>query len=446
MLLRPRALAAFAVCVAAAASSASEYETELERNARAAAPASARQDPFDGAAELSRAELVAAALARNPKLRAAHAGWRAALARYPQSTALDDPMLGYTAAPASFGANDLQAGQRVELSQRFPFPGKRGLRGDRALAQAGAAGEEFAAAGSALASEASALFDDYWYATRALERNAEQTRLVAALQRAAEARIAAGLASAAQPLAAEVELARLEHDAVMLETERRVAVAAMNRLLARDPALELPPPPREHDAPREPTPDEAARVERALALRPDARAAARRVRAAEVEVALARRESWPDFRVTGAWDGFWEEDELQPMLGVSIDVPLALGRRSAARDEAQAELLRARLEASALEAEVRFEAQSAALRVAEQRHLVRLLEERRVPAARQRLAAAHAGLESGTAGFAEVIEAARDALDADLAHAEALANLGRRLADLERATGHGGVLAQGEVR
>jgi outer membrane protein TolC len=355
-------------------------------------------------------------------------------------------MLGYVAAPASFRDSDVQAGQRVELSQRLPFPGKRGLRGERALAEAGAAGEEFAAAGSALAAEASALYDDYWFATRALERNAEQQRLVAALQRAAEARIAAGLASAAQPLAAEVELARLEHDAVMLETERRVAVAAVNRLLVRDPGLELPPPVREHDAPREATPDEAARVERALELRPDARAAARRVRAAEAQVALARRESWPDFRVTGAWDGFWEEDELQPTLGVSVDVPLALGRRSAARDEAQAELLRARLEASALDAQVRFEVQSAALRVAEQRHLVRLLEARRVPAARQRLAAVRAGLAAGTVGFGELIEAARDALDADLAHEEALANLGRRLADLDRATGHGDVLAQGELR
>lgn len=127
-------------------------------------------------------------------------------------------------------------------------------------------------------------------------------------------------------------------------------------------------------------------------------------------------------------------------------MPLRLGRRSAALDEARAELARAELAASALEADVRFEVRSAALRVAEQRHLLRLIEERRLPAARSALAAARAGLESGTVSFAQVVTATRSALDAELAHAEATANLGRRRAELDRARGSAAALPAGESR
>src|SRR4030095_6068217 len=98
-----------------------ELEDAWERSAPAPA---ATDDPFAGHATLERPALIAAVLARNPSIAAARWAWRAALARYPQETALDDPVLGYTLAPASIGSSSVDIGQRVELSQALPFPGK----------------------------------------------------------------------------------------------------------------------------------------------------------------------------------------------------------------------------------------------------------------------------------------------------------------------------------
>src|SRR5690349_17228549 len=95
-------------------------------------PAQLGDDVALGSGTLDRAALVAAVLARNPDLDAARATWRAAIATYPSATALEDPMLTYEVAPASI-ASDVPFGQRVELTQKLPWPGKRGAAGDAAL-------------------------------------------------------------------------------------------------------------------------------------------------------------------------------------------------------------------------------------------------------------------------------------------------------------------------
>src|SRR5687768_10396053 len=81
-----------------ATASSHRYRTLQESWDRSASAPRAEtgDDPFAGVAELSRAALVQQVLERNPNVRAARYAWRAALARYPQATALDDPMLGGT--------------------------------------------------------------------------------------------------------------------------------------------------------------------------------------------------------------------------------------------------------------------------------------------------------------------------------------------------------------
>ena len=93
-------------------------------------------DLFPRNSPLEREDLVAAVLARNPSLETARQGWRAALARYPQAKALEDPMLTYELAPASIASDDVRFGQSFKLSQNLPLPGKRGLRGAVAVAEA----------------------------------------------------------------------------------------------------------------------------------------------------------------------------------------------------------------------------------------------------------------------------------------------------------------------
>src|SRR4030095_692767 len=137
------AVIAFAVCAACAGPAQREHYQAQRELARAqdAAPVAREGDPLAGAPTLSRAALVASVLERNPGLEAARATWQAALARYPQEVSLPDPGFGYGVRPRSFSSDEVNPAQDFELSQAFPFPGKRGLRGEAALASADAAGE-----------------------------------------------------------------------------------------------------------------------------------------------------------------------------------------------------------------------------------------------------------------------------------------------------------------
>jgi outer membrane protein TolC len=123
------------------------------------------------------------------------------------------------------------------------------------------------------------------------------------------------------------------------------------------------------------------------------------------------------------------------MVGLAFEVPLQVGRRRAALEEARARLEAARSERAAVEAEVRLAVRSAAERVEEARRVLAVVQDRLLPAARDQLDAARAAFETGQESFLAVIEAERDLREVELGEHEALADLDRRVAELESATG-----------
>jgi cobalt-zinc-cadmium efflux system outer membrane protein len=405
------------------------------------APAAARaaEDlpaPDLGGPVLSRPALVRAVLERNPSVRAARYAWKAALDRYPQETSLDDPILGYGVGPASFDSSKVHPAHKVDLSQRLPFPGKLGLRGEIALAEAEAAAGDFEAVRLRLATTASLLFDQLYLLQRSLEINAEHIALLDEFLHIATVRYEAGEASQQDPLQAEVERTHLVHRDVVLRSEQRVAEEQVNALLHRAPDAGLPPPPAALALPPDAGLDREALTSQALDARPELQAARARVAGRESGVALARREFFPDLNVVGTYNGLWQETELQPFVAVQVNVPLQLARRRAALDEAQARLIRAESERASLEDGVRLAVASAVSQLEEARHVVHLYANRLLPAASDQVEAARAGFESGRNSFLALIDAERNLRNVRLGYEEAQAEVGRRLAELDQARGH----------
>src|SRR5262249_18345072 len=143
--------------------------------------------PFAGLTELTAEAVVAQVLARNPTLAQMVAVHQAAAARYPQVTAPDRPAVGVSTAPGAWGSNQVNGGYRLEVSQKYPFPGKLALRGENALAEARAAGNEVEDTRLQLTEAAASAFFDYYLAERALEVNRESLRLLAEFKQTAEA-------------------------------------------------------------------------------------------------------------------------------------------------------------------------------------------------------------------------------------------------------------------
>ena len=153
-------------------------------------------------------------------------------------------------------------------------------------------------------------------------------------------------------------------------------------------------------------------------------------------VGLARREYFPDITVTGSYNRLWQKRDLRPFVGLQLNVPLQIGRRKAAVEEAQARLEQVRHERFAIEDEVRLGVQSGADRLAEAGHVLRLFRDRLIPAAADQVAAARSGFETGRNSFLALIDAERNLLSVELGYEKALASLGQRRAELDQELGH----------
>lgn len=437
---RSACLLGLAVAALACQTPASVRHRTLVEDLRRSDPAahrssSAEASPFAGRARLDRRTLVSAVLERNPNLEVARQAWRAAIARFPQATSLDDPMLGIGVAPLSFGSSRVDPGARFDLSQRVPFPGKRRLRGNAALAEAEAAGLDLETLRLELAALACQLFDDHVLVARALEINALHTSLLGESQRTALARYAAGEDSKQSVLQAELAATRALYERVELESRAVLVAQQINTLLHRPADRPLPAPPDEIVLPEDPADPIAELVARALAERPELGAASARSRAAEARVDLAAREFLPDFTLVGAYDSVWQETALQPFVGLQLNVPLAVGRRRAALEESRAELASNEHRRVALEDDVRLGVESAAQRLAQARRAEELVRDRLLPAAGEQVASARTAYAAGRSSFPALIDALRELHEIELAEQQARAEIARRRAELDRALG-----------
>ncbi|MGE5187271.1 MAG: TolC family protein, partial [Acidobacteriota bacterium] len=294
-----------------------------------------------GADHLDRGELVRAVIARNPGITAMREAWRAALADVGAAGAIADPMVTYELAPLSIASN-VPFGQRVQVSQKLPFPGKRGRAGDAAVADAEIARADLRAATLAVAELASNLYDDYALAEQELVVNDHHQMAAAQMKKAVEAQLAAGRGSTQDALAADVELAKMVEERVPIDAERAEIVARLDGLLHRDPEAALPPPRDLQVAPAEPPP--LAALLKLAAERPDAFAAGERIAAGQAKVELAERAFDPDFEIMGSYDSMWAMTAHRWMLGIGIEVPLQRARRNAEVDAARARVAQASAE------------------------------------------------------------------------------------------------------
>ena len=376
---------------------------------------------------LDRAKLVAAVLARNPDLDVARATWRAAVAAYPSAVTLDDPMASYGVAPFSIGS-DVPFGQRIEINQKLPWPGKRKLRGDAAIADGEAMQADYESLRLDLAEATVQAFDDLYIAARALEINHHHRELLDRIEKSAMAQYTAGHASQQDPIEAHTHILELERERLMLEKQQRVAIVMLNRLLHRKPDAELPPPPARLVVAAS-TPAEAGHAH------PKQVAASARIRARQADLDEANLAFYPDFEVMGSYDSMWNTWQHRWMIGIGIEIPLQRSKRRADLERARAEKAKAAAELSSVTSTLEEGRERARREVDEATKSLDLYEKQLLPTARERIDAALAGFTAGQNPFSTVVMAEHALRDVELAIERTRADLDHQLATLSRLEG-----------
>jgi outer membrane protein TolC len=404
-----------------------------------AAPASAdapqRPTAYDSllAAPAMRPDLLErAVLERNPTLAAAAAAAAEAAARADATGRFSSLMIEGMVAPRAIGNEDIVApGYQVGLSQSLSLFGTRGLEKSAAHAEARAASEDLRAARLDLLREVRRLYYESFLAERGVEINREQKELLEHIRSLAVQKYATGTVGQQDALQAEVELAMLDHEAIVLARERRIARARLNAMLHRGPVEELP-------APLDSIPDAVEGEERpagpdASALRPDVKRAEaeRDARAAEVE--LAGKGGAPELTLLARYDAMWAEHEMRPMVGAEMNLPFLFGRVGTSEREAKAGLARREQERLATIDRARLEIEEALALVQETRHEIHVIEMGVLPATKRALASVRTAYESNRSDFVALLNSERDLARARLDWQRARVAYRLALADYERA-------------
>jgi outer membrane protein TolC len=384
---------------------------------------------------LERSTYVRAVLRRNRSIESAKQAWQAALGRARQAGSLEDPMVNLEIAPLSIGSQSTRLGWTAMVSQHLPWPGKLALDESVARAEADAAKSDVEAARRELALTASLLFDQYFVAVRSIEVNAHHVELMRNMQAAATAQYEVGRASAQDPLQAEFELTHMEHDTVILGSQRDVTLAQMNELLHRPPESPLPPPPTQLAPPTSDALGTGALETEAASHRPEIVAARERARAAQARADRGAREYWPDLTVSTSFNSMWDMPEHRWMVGLGFNLPVQTGRRGGAVDEAKA--MRAQYEADAARMSdmARTQVVVALKQREEAEHVLHIFAERLLPVARKQVDAARAAFISSQVPFVTVIDAEKNLRGVELEQQTAQADYDRRRAELDRALG-----------
>jgi outer membrane protein TolC len=383
--------------------------------------------------ELTLPQLVAEVEARNPSLQAMVAAWQAAAEKYPQAVALDDPMFMAMLAPAALGADDVAGGQQLQVTQRFPWPGKRRARGQLAQSEADAAYHDAEDARVQLALMTQMAFYDYYLVRKLARLNADNVQILTQFRETARVQYQTGKVTQQDVLQADVELAELERRSLELKRMERVAIARVNTLLRRQPDAPLPAP----AALPEPTPAEepSLLIGEAISQRQDLAALAHRIEAEQASLELAYKQYYPDVDVIGAYNAMMPEKEMWGQVGVGLNIPLYRRKRHAAVSEAEFRVSQRVAEYEQKQLDIQYEVQAAFERLEETRQTVELYRQKLIPTAQLNVEATRANYENAKATFLDLAVAQRQLIELREKEQEAAVSYHQRLAELRRAMG-----------
>ena len=281
----------------------------------------------------SLADVVAEALQNNPEIQAARKEREAAQHRVAPAGALDDPMLeaGFINVPTNslrFDREDMTM-KMIGLSQRLPYPGKRGLRQDVATKDAETLGYGYQETVNRVARDIKTAYFDLGL-TVEMTRLAEKNKLILEqFLRIAEARYGVGQGTQADVLKAQTQLSKMVDELLKLARERATIEAELNRMLGRSANVAAPVP--ERPQLREETLNLESLRETALTQRPQLLALQSIVSRNEKALDLARKEYYPDFDVRlsyGQRDNMLDGTRRSDMVSLTVAINLPVWREN----------------------------------------------------------------------------------------------------------------------
>ena len=380
--------------------------------------------------------LVKEALTLNPEILSAKNAFESANARIPQAASLNDPTIEFEydriTADRELSGNPMKT---FSVSQDIPFPTKLYLRAKIASKLAKMAYENYKAKERDVISRVKSAYSELALIYKAIEINKENKNVLDQLSKTATTRYGVGQGTQADALKAQVELARVENELIMLEQKRVTAQAKLNVLLNRDPRVDFGILLAEPAIKFNRTLDDFYRL--VLDNNPELKAYRYAIDRGKAAYDLSLNEFLPDFTVRfkqmvnkgRAEDGAWAG-----MIGVTIPLWF-FEKQSFGVKEMKSDLAMVKAEYKGKENSVLFEVNDAYARAVANKKLVELYETAFIPQAQETVSVAMKVYESEKSNFLIVLDSQRMLINFKLDHYKAILDLRIALADLERIVG-----------
>ncbi|OGC90442.1 MAG: hypothetical protein A2W25_13605 [candidate division Zixibacteria bacterium RBG_16_53_22] len=387
-------------------------------------------------------DLIDEALGNNPQLKAANNQVSAVKARLSQATAWEPPQVGieFFQTPTSSFPNPVKNGQETDYfaQQMFPFPGKLSAMGRSAKFAARMTEEDYKALENAIIRNLKSTYYELYFAQRKIQINAENQDLMRQFTDIASKQYEVGMVGQADVLRAQTELSMLLNEGINLQRDKKVTEAMLNTILGRStnqvlgfvPEIDLV----------FPLPNFAQLSQLALENRPELKSMSYGIEMNKAELALAKREYFPDFMVRLMYKDMKMEDEdfWSAMFAVNVPLTFWSGRKFTSKvSEGGFNVRRAEEEYNNMRNMVLFEVQDALVRVQTSHNIHLLYRNTVIPQAEQTLQSTIIAYQTGKTEFLMLIDAYRTLLASRLDYYMAVMNYLSSKAELEKAVGLG---------
>lgn len=396
------------------------------------------QSAVDADSGISVAVFIREVLAKNPGLQAARARHESALARIPQARAWDDPQVGveFYATPIT-SANPIRDGMETDyfVQQMIPFWGKKGLMGKAATSAGKIVEQEATTTERDLVVGVKSAYAMLYSAQRRLEVNETNQRLLRQIIESARAKYSAGTTTQGDVLKVQVEMAQLQNERSVLEQELSSATAMMNALRSAETSAPLG-----WVADISP---ESLRVGldqlyvRSIEKRPELQGMQFEIDMNRLELAVARRERFPDFMIKGTYKEMAAgTDQWAGMVGINIPFsPLGFGKYSGKIDETKANVVSSERTYLDMQNMVRFQVRDAWTKVQSRWQQIDRYQRTILPQAEEAFHSTLASYQTDRADFLSLLDSYRTLQMFRMEYYMAVGEHYTSLAELERAIG-----------
>ena len=392
------------------------------------------------AEELDLQWLIDEALRNNREMLAAQSRVGAYTHKVPQAGSLPDPMFmfGYQ----NDNLNSYTYGQSpdskwmFELSQTFPFAGKRGLREDMAKADAESQKAAYEALQRRVISKVIENYYDLFFVYKSLDIIGDRKALFTSMEEAALARYSSGMASQQDAIMAQAEKYMLQEKEEMLRQKIQTLEGMLNLFVGRDTSLPLGRPSAGREARLDETLGEL--VKKAYDRSPEIRAKEKIIEGTEAKVRLAKKDYIPDVTLNAGTDQRGGDYTNMYKLTASINLPVFFStRQEPAVKEAQAQLLETKHELEAIKLMISSSIRENFAMAASAQRLMALYRNALIPKTSQDYEAALAAYSIGKADALTVVTRLKVLIEFDILYwnqfserQKAIARIGAYTGDL----------------